>query len=184
MRRALGLTAVLCALGSRASAEPMPSGTLGLVFGGISGTGADAKRLGYGVHQFGMQAAWQPMLTERPWGWSIRWGTMFGILWNGDAAQIDSELHTMQMDLTLGLRFRPWKTPSRYLTVRAGGELLRANEPIPPLMQRAFVGGIASVGLDQYISIVQLNFDVRYGMIGNDGPRQLALLVGIGVTGP
>ncbi|HEY5922925.1 MAG TPA: hypothetical protein VIV11_14700, partial [Kofleriaceae bacterium] len=99
-------------------------------------------------------------------------------------AQVDSELHTMQMDLTLGLRFRPWNTASRYLTVRAGGELLRSNEPIPPLMQRAFVGGIASVGLDQYVGTFMFNVDVRYGLIGNEGPRELALLIGVGLTGP
>ena len=183
MRRAL-LACVVVALSSRAAAEPMPPGTLGFVFGVVSGTGADAKRLGFGFHQFGMQAAWQPMSTERSWGFSLRWGTMFGILFNGDAAQIDSELHTMQMDLMAGIRFRPWKTPSRYLTARVGGELLRANEPIPPLMQRAFIGGVASVGLDQYLGGFQFNFDVKYGMIGNDGPRQLAVLVGVGVAGP
>jgi len=187
MRRALAATAVLCALASRAApahAEELPHGAIGFVFGVLSGTGADAKRLGFGFYQFGMQASWQNTNTDSRIGWSIRAGTMFGTLYNGDAAQIDAQLHTMQMDLQVGLRFRPWKTPSRYLTVRAGGELLRSNEPIPPLMQRAFVGGIASVGLDQYVGGFMFNVDVRYGLIGDQGPRELALLVGVGLTGP
>ena len=183
MRRVLA-ACVVVALASPARAEELPPGTIGFVFGVLSGTGADAKRLGFGFYQFGMQAAWQPQATERAWGWSVRWSTMFGTLYNGSAAQIDSQLHTMQMDLQVGLRFRPWKTPSRYLTARVGGELLRSNEPIPPLMQRAFIGGIASVGLDQYIGGFMFDVDVRYGLIGNDGPRELALLVGVGVTGP
>ncbi len=165
-------------------ADDLPPGTIGLVFGARSGTGADAKRLGYGYYQFGMQAAWQPQSTDRWWGPTLRWSTMFGTLYNGTAAQIESELHTMQMDLTVGVRFRPWKTPSRYLTARIGGELLRANEPIPPMDQRAFVGGIASVGLDQYIGGFMFNVDVRYGLIANEGPREIALLFGVGLTGP
>ncbi len=184
MRLALVVTAVLVAAAPAARAESLPPGSLGFVFGVLSGTGADAKRLGFGYYQFGMQAAWQPIATERAWGWSLRWGTMFGTLYNGSAAQIDTELHTMQMDLSVGLRFRPWQTPTRYLTARIGGELLRANEPIPPLMHRAFVGGIATVGLDQYVGRFLFNVDVRYGLIGNDGPRELALLLGVGVTGP
>jgi hypothetical protein len=184
MRRTLVVTAVLAGLASSARAEPLPQGTLGFVFGVLSGTGADAKRLGYGFYQFGMQAAWQPAYTERRWGFTVRAGTMFGTLYSGSAAQIDSQLHTMQMDLSVGLRFRPWLTPSRYLTARVGGELLRTNEPIPPLMHRAFAGGIASVGLDQYVGGFMFNVDVRYGLIGNDGPSQLALLVGVGLTGP
>ena len=187
MRRALVATAVIGALASspsRARAEELPPGTIGFVFGVLSGTGADAKRLGFGYYQFGMQAAWQPTSTDRRWGWTVRWGTMFGTLYGGSAAQIETELHTMQMDLTAGLRFRPWATPTRYLTARVGGELLRSNEPIPPLMQRAFVGGIASVGLDQYLGGFMFNVDVRYGLIGNDGPREVALLLGVGLAGP
>jgi hypothetical protein len=184
MRRTLVVSAVLGALATPTRAEQLPPGTIGVVFGVLSGTGADAKRLGYGFYQFGMQAAWQPTATERAVGWSLRWSTLFGTLYSGSAAQIEDQLHTMQMDLSFGLRFRPWQTPSRYLTARLGGEMLRSSEPIPPLMQRAFVGGIASVGLDQYVGGFMFSVDVRYGPFGNEGPRELALLLGVGLTGP
>lgn len=172
-----------------AAAEPLPSGTIGVVLGGVSGTGADAKRFGAGV-QYGGQASWQPMTTDRRWGWSLRWATLLGRVYGGSAAQIDSKLLTLQMDLTAGLRYRPWSTPRRYLTARAGLELLRTNEPISTArdeageMHRAFLGGVASVGLDQYVSTFGMfNVDIRYGTIGN-GPTQLALMVGFGLTGP
>jgi hypothetical protein len=145
---------------------------------------ADAKRLGFGFHQFGMQASWQPTSTDRWYGWTVRWGTLFGILYGGSAAQVEPQLHTVQLDLTAGVRFRPWSSPSRYLTARAGGEFFRANEPIPPLMRRSFVGGIASVGIDQYVGGFMFNVDVRYGLFGNENPTELALLVGVGLTGP
>jgi len=179
--RALVVGVVLCT--SAAAAEPLPSGALGLVSGAVAGTGSDAKRIGAGYYQFGMQASWQPTTSERRLGWTLRWGTMFGTLYGGDAAMIDPSLKTVQMDLTLGARIRPWAASSRFLTARGGGELLRMNEPVPPSNHRAFVGGIASVGFDQYLSAFLLSIDVRYGLIGSH-PSELALLVGIAVAGP
>lgn len=187
--RALVAALAVVALTCPAAAEQMPSGTIGLVAAGVSGTGADAKRIGAGF-QYGAQAAWQPMSTDSTWGWSLRWSTLFGRVYGGTAAQIDSKLLTVQMNLMAGIRYRPWSTPRRYLTARAGVELLRANEPIPTSneddaeMKRAFLGGVASVGLDQYLwGVAMINVDVRYGTIGS-GPRQLAFVVGFGVTGP
>ena len=55
---------VVALVASTAAADPLPAGALGLTFGGMSGTGADAKRIGYG-YTFGFQAAWQPMTTEQ-----------------------------------------------------------------------------------------------------------------------
>jgi hypothetical protein len=138
---------------------------------------------------YGGHASWQPMSTDRSYGYTIRWSTMIGRLYGADAAEIDETLSTVQMDLTVGMRYRPWTTPRRYLTARVGAELLRANEPIQisddpnAEMRRAFVGGVAMIGLDQYVYSALLSVDVRYGVIG-DGPSQLALLVGFGVTGP
>jgi hypothetical protein len=181
--------AVVCALAAPARSESLPPGSIGLILGGISGTGADAKRLGAGV-QYGAQASWQPMSSDHSVGWALRWATMFGRNYGGTAAQVDSKLSTLQMDLTIGVRYRPWVTPRRYHTLRAGTELLRTNEPIPTSndagaeMRRAFLGGVASVGLDQYLwSFAMLSVDVRYGTIGG-GPSQIALVVGIGVVGP
>ena len=175
---------VLASAAPHARAERLPNGAIGFVSGVMAGTGADARRLGFGFYQFGMQASWQHTDTEQWWGWSLRAGTMFGRLYGGNAAMIESELSTLQMDLSVGMRFRPWRTPTRYLTARLGGELMRANEPIPPLEQRAFLGGIASAGLDQYLGGFMLSVDVRYGLIANEGPRTIALLVGVGLVGP
>jgi hypothetical protein len=186
--RAFVVVLVVLLRAAAASAEPLPSGTIGPVFGITSGTGADAKRLGYGFYPFGLQASWQPMSTEHKRGWSLRWATLFGRLYNGDEAQIGDELRTVQMDVMAGIRVRPWATPRRYLTFRVGGEILRVDQPISRTSgdterHRNFVGGIASVGLDQYIGGFMLDIDVRYGMIAS-GPTQIAVLVGIGFTGP
>jgi hypothetical protein len=186
MRALLVVAAV--AIGGSAAADPLPSGAIGIVTGAISGTGADAKRIGAGYYQFGAQASWQPTTTERRWGWTVRWAALFGVLYGGSASQVEPSLRTVQLDLTLGIRVRPWSTPSRYLTFRGGGELLRSNEPIMTSStmpgQRAFYGAIASIGLDQYAGGFMFDIDVRYGLIGGGGPQSLALLLGIAFTGP
>jgi len=175
------LALALCA--TAAAADPLPSGSLGVFTGLTSGTGADAKVVGYGLYLFGAQIAWQPMNTDRHLGWGVRWATMFGALYNGSAAQIESTLRTVQMDFTAGVRLRPWASPSRYLTLRSGVEMLRTNEPLPPAMHRAFVGAIAEVGFEHYWGPTLLDVDLRYGMIGSQ-PATIALLFGIAITGP
>ena len=180
--RASPLAAIAFALvGVRAvRAEPLPPAAIELIGGISSGAGADAKTLGFG-YVFGAEAAWQPMSTERRWGWSVRWSTLFGGLYDGQAEQVNPPLRTVQMDGTLGVRFRPWATPARYLTLRAGAGLLRVNDPVDG--HRAFIGPVAAAGFDQYIGVLVLGVDLRAGLIAN-GPEQLALVVRIGVAGP
>lgn len=168
-----------------AHADKLPSGSLGVFFGGVSGTGADEKHTGYGFYEFGAQAQWQPMTTEQRVGWALRWSFVFGRLYNGDAARIDDRLRQLQMDATIGLRIRPGASPTRYVTLRAGPELFRANERIPPTNERAFIGAVATVGYEWYLKgTILLDFDVHYGLIGSDGPSEISVLAGIGIIGP
>lgn len=181
MRVALALVAVM-ALRPGAAADPLPTGSLGIVSGAVSGTGADAKNLGFG-YLLGGSAAWQPMDSSDRINWSAKWSAVFGTMYAAEAARVNDQLLTLQMDLMLGIRVRPGKSPSRYVTLRGGGALFRANQVIPPQMYRAYAGGVASVGLDQYISGWLLSVDVRYGLIGA-GPSSLGLVIGFAKTGP
>ncbi len=183
MRCALRIVAVTTvAMSPTVHAEALPPGSIGALMSALSGAGADAKTLGAG-YAWGAQAAWQPASTERRLGWSIKWSVSFATMWLSDASRIEDELQTLQMDLMVGLRVRPSDNPRRYLALRAGGAMFRANQVIPPSAARAFIGPIASVGLDQYFSGWMLNVDVRYGLIG-DGPTELGLVIGISKTGP
>ena len=179
--RALALLCLLCA---SAAAEPLPPGAIGFVTGGVSGTGADAKRVGAGYYQFGMQASWQPMTTEQRVGYSLRWSFLFGTMYNAESAQIDIYLRTLQMDFLAGLRIRPGANPRRYLALRGGVELFRANEPIAPTNSRAFIGPVAAASVEQYaFGAVLFNADLRYGLIGR-GPSEVAILVGASISVP
>ncbi len=183
MRAALALAAVV-ALGASArmaAAEPLPSGSIGVIVGAVSGTGADANNLGYG-YVLGGQAAWQPMTTEQRIGWTAKWSAQFATMYGAAASRVSDQLLTLQMDLTAGLRIRPGINPSRYVTLRGGGALFRADQVIPPKMYRAFAGAIATVGIEQYIAGWLLNIDVRYGLIGT-GPTEVGLVIGFSKTG-
>jgi hypothetical protein len=155
---------------------------MGVLFGAGSGTGKYEHQLGWGYYQFGAQAAWQPMATERRLGWSLKWSFLFGTMYDADAARIDLYLRTLQMDFMAGLRFRPGVSPRRYLVLRGGVELFRTNEVIAPDNQRAFVGPVAAAAIEQYaFGLLMFNLDVRYGLIGS-GPSEVAVLVGASIS--
>jgi hypothetical protein len=177
----------LCALAAAASparAEPLPSGSLGIMFGAGGGTGKYARSLGIGYYQFGAQAAWQPMTTERRVGYSLKWSFVFGTMYNAESARVDLYLRTLQMDFLAGLRIRPGDSRTRYLALRGGVELFRANQPIVPDGSRAFVGPVADAAIEQYaFGAVLFNVDVRYGLIGS-GPVAIALFAGASISVP
>ena len=167
-----------------ARAEPLPSGSLGVLFGGGAGTGRYARSLGLGYYQFGAQATWQPMRTERRIAWSLKWQFVFGRMLEAESARIDEVLRTLQMDFMGGIRIRPGTNLRRYLALRAGFELFRANEVIMPDNQRAFVGPVAAIAVEQYaFGAFMFNVDVRYGMIGW-GPAEIAVLAGVAISVP
>ena len=179
--------AALLVAASPVAAEPLPPGSIGLVIGAVAGTGSDASRLGVGYVEppFSFQASWQPMTTERRVGWTARWTTLFSTQLGASAATAAEDLRTTQMDLTLGVRVRPGANARRYVTIRGGGAFFRANQAIPPKMQRAFVGPTASVGLQQYFLGTRLlvDVDIRYGLV-EVGPTGIALTVGLSIAGP
>jgi hypothetical protein len=182
LRLALGLGFILALAGPAAHAEPLPAASLGLLFGASTGTGAYKHELGLGYYQFGGQAAWQPMTTERRVGWSLKWSFVFGTMSYADAARIDPYLRTLQMDFMGGLRFRPGSSVRRYLALRGGVELFRSNAVIAPANQRAFVGPVAAAALEQYaFGALLFNVDVRYGLIGS-GPSEVAVLAGASIS--
>ncbi|MBA3460797.1 MAG: hypothetical protein H0T46_12590 [Deltaproteobacteria bacterium] len=180
--RGLVIAAVVALGASTANAESLPPGSLGISVGAISGTGPDARNLGFG-YLLGGQAAWSPMDTTDRINWSAKWSAMFATMYSAEAARVNEQLLTLQMDLMLGVRIRPGTNPSRYITLRGGGALFRANQVIPPTMFRAYAGGVAALGLEQYISGWLFNIDLRYGMIGS-GPSSLGLVIGFAKTGP
>jgi hypothetical protein len=181
-----------------AAAEPLPPGSIGVVGALASGTFADASRLGYG-YQIGGQAAWQPMRTENRLGFSLKWSFVFGTMYEANSARVGNELLTFQMDLMAGLRIRPGTSATRYLTLRVGPQLMRTNQVIPTISMeekpgRAFIGAVASVGVDWYAGLPWLggrfvySLEARLCQIDIPGvqtsPTTLAIMLGLGKTGP
>ena len=177
---ATALAATLVA--AQANADALPPGSIGVFAGGAAGTGADAKTLGVG-YLLGASAAWQPMSTDQWINWCAKWTVAFGTMSYADAARVGDDLLTLQLDLMPGIRIRRGASRQHYITLRAGGALLRTDQVIPDRMQRAFVGAAASIGYDWYIAGWMVSFDVKYSMIGT-GPSAIGLTLGIGKTGP
>lgn len=183
----LVLTVLLAAMvvgpAGPARAEPLPSGSIGVLFGLGGGTGKYARQLGLGYY-LGGQAAWQPMATERRIGWSLKWSFVFGTMYEAESARLSTYLRTLQMDFMAGFRVRPGTNPRRYLALRGGVELFRSNEGIQPDNHRAFVGPVAAAALEQYaFGSFLFNVDLRYGLIGG-GPAEIALLAGASLSVP
>ncbi|HLL20486.1 MAG TPA: hypothetical protein VK427_00060 [Kofleriaceae bacterium] len=196
MRRAASVLVLWAAAAASARAEPLPPGSIGLVGALASGTFADASRLGYG-YQLGAQAAWQPMRTENRLGFSMKWSFVFGTMYEANVARVSDELLTFQMDVMAGVRIRPGASAARYLTLRVGPQLMRTNQVIPAMddtSQRAFVGAVASVGVDWYAGIPWLGGQFLYSLEARlcqidipgvrSSPTTLAVMFGLGKTGP
>ena len=192
------VAAALLLVSVPAAAEPLPPGSIGVVGALASGTFADASRLGYG-YQIGGQAAWQPMRTENRLGFSLKWSFVFGTMYEANSARVGDELLTFQMDLMAGFRIRPGTSATRYLTLRVGPQLMRTNQVIPTISmdeepQRAFIGAVASVGVDWYAGLPWLggrflySLEARLCQIDIPGvrssPSTLAIMLGLGKTGP
>ena len=75
--------ALASAFANPAAAEPLPPGSLGLVFGVVGGTQADAARIGFGyfapLYPPSFSAAWQPMTTEQRVGWAAEASFLQGL---------------------------------------------------------------------------------------------------------
>ncbi|HEY4180988.1 MAG TPA: hypothetical protein VGM90_29295 [Kofleriaceae bacterium] len=183
MRVAIASIALTLAIAAPAVAEPLPPGSLGLFFGGVAGTGADADSVGLGVVEIGFAAAWQPMSTEQRTNWAIKASISWDQMNDLNPTALGTELRFTQLDLMPGIRFRPGESRAGYFTLRAGGTLLRSNQVIPGHTGRAFAGAVASVGYDWYLWGVLFNLDARYSVMGS-GPTMVGLNIGISLTGP
>ena len=194
--RSLLVALVVTAAAPAARADEVPAGSLGLVGALASGTFADASRLGYG-YQIGAQAAYQPVGTGRRIGYSVKWSFVFGTMYDASSVRVGDQLLTFQMDLMGGLRIRPGTDASRYVTLRLGPQLMRTNQVIPTMddqTQRAFLGAVASIGLDQYGGLPWLggrflySLELRLCQIDiptvRTSPTTLAIMFGLGKTGP
>ncbi|HEY4055915.1 MAG TPA: hypothetical protein VGM39_04875 [Kofleriaceae bacterium] len=182
MRAVASAVALTLALATPAFAEPLPPGSLGGFFGGALGTGSDKETLGLG-YLVGVQAAWQPMSTEQRANWALKWSVGWEVMNYLDPTKLGTELRFLQMNFMPGIRFRPSESRSLYLTLRAGGTLVRSNQVLPGHDGRAFVGGIASGGLDLYLGGVLASVDVSYSAIG-EGPTMIGLVISLSKTGP
>lgn len=182
----LGSPALVAALAicaprpAAANEDDLPSGSIGAVLGAEAGASGSYTSLGIGA-VYGLTAAWQPMSDDQRIGWGVRWSTLFGYFPSAAAAPVSGVMRLVEMDLVVRLRVAPTLKPGRYLTIGAGGSLLRTNEPLED-GERTFGGPIVTFGYEHnLLGAMLLGVDVRYGII-ETGPTSIGLLVSVGTA--
>ena len=175
------IAVVLAAAAPPARADDLPPARLAVVGVVRHGTGAVSDDIAYGAG-VGIEAAWQPMSVGQRLGWSLSWTLVWTWFGQEPAARINGTLDLLELDLALRARFAPTPAPGRYLTLGAGGMLLRANERLPPDDKRNYLGPFAELGYE-HLAFGQLTatIHVRLGPIAT-GPTILSGMIGIGIA--
>lgn len=177
---ALVAGALLAADGAPARAQEVepPRGSLGVLVGARQNVGAvaDGYRLGL---SWGLGASYHLASDTRPIAvggeWSLVWSRFSA---GGEAAAVGS-LSVLEMSFGLRPRFRLAEGAPHFATASLGATLYRANHPVPPGHDRAFIGPYAGAGADVALGEDYLmSLEARYGLIAG-GPTSLLFLAGV-----
>ena len=186
-RRARGLALALAlALGlgvafapSKARADELPAGKLGLGMGGRLGVGTLGSAFGTGG-LLTVQAGYQPTNRERALSFGVTWS--FTSSWFGfdDAASLAGSLRLSELALGARVRRKLGGRHDRFAFVGAGVILLRSNVPIPPDDDRNYVGPYAAVGAEGWAASYLFGVEFRYGLLAG-GPGSLSVILSVSV---
>jgi len=172
VRIALALGLVLVA--GTARADDLPVGRFGAIGGVRQNTGTLGDLFGLGW-LLGIEAGYQPSSLTESFSIGATWEVMWGRFGADDPELVEDELSVLEMNFGLRLR-RALGTQPRFLVAGGGVTLLRTSVPVPPDMDRLYIGPYASFGLDQYVGgTYLLTLEARYGLIAT-GPTSMTLV--------
>ena len=172
--RAAGIALALLLLAGNARADDLPVGRFGAIGGVRQNTGSLGDLFGLGW-MLGVEAGYQPSSLTESFSIGASWEVMWGRFGADDPELVEDELSVLEMNFGLRLR-RSLGNQPRFLVVGSGVTLLRTSIPIPPDMDRLYIGPYAAVGLDQYLGgSYLLTFEARYGLIAT-GPSSMTLV--------
>lgn len=158
--------------------DGLPAGKFGISAGVRQGLGSLGNDFGPGVvsaveagyHLSGPDSALSPGLH-----WSVAWG-WFGF---DDQASLTGSLKLLEFNFGARVRRLLGSEVPRFIALGGGLTLLRSNVPIPPDLERVYVGPYVTLGIEQYLSKeFLLSFEARYGLIVG-GPGGISLSLGI-----
>lgn len=182
--RALAVFLFVCACAAPAAAQSeIPSGKFGLTSGLRQNTGSLGNSYGFGW-LIGVGAGYQPRGFGSTYDFGASWEVMWGQFGADDPELVTESLSILEMSFALRLRRTISDSVPRFLAASAGVSLLRTNVPIPPEMDRLYIGPYAGLGIDQYVANRYLvGLEARYGMI-TAGPSSLSLMATVAFGSP
>jgi hypothetical protein len=174
--RPIAVAVVLCAaLAAPAGADDLPVGKFGAIGGVRQNTGSLGDAFGFGW-LLGVEAGYQPSPITQSLSLGVSWEVMWGRFGADDPDLVEEELSVLEMNFGARVRRMLGSNQPRFLVVVGGVTLLRTSVPVPPDMDRLYLGPYAGIGLDQYLGgTYLLSLEARYGLI-TGGPSSMTLV--------
>ncbi|MCG8418182.1 MAG: hypothetical protein MJE77_09600 [Proteobacteria bacterium] len=174
----IALIIVLCPPTWAQDDDSLPPGKFGVSVGVRQGFGQLGDDFGPGAVG-AIEAGFHPAAFDQRLSiglhWSVAWG-WFGFVDN--QASVTGSLKLLELHFGTRIR-RMLGDPQRFLWLGTGVTLLRSNVPIPPDLERDYIGPHVSLGAEQFLAgSFIVSFEARYGLIVG-GPRSISLALGI-----
>ncbi|MEZ4403021.1 MAG: hypothetical protein R3B06_23565 [Kofleriaceae bacterium] len=160
-----------------ATAEPLPTGRIGAVLGGKTGTGALSSRLGLGFAA-GFEAGYAPLRPTQTIGLGVDWAITWTYFLSG-SAPVSDKLRMVEFDLGARLRLVVGPRRTTVLFVGGGAQLARTNEPVFDVGTRSYVGPWGAAGVERSLLGAVVTGSLRFGVLAN-GQGTLGLMLGVG----
>ena len=158
--------------------ERLPAGKFGVSVGVRQGLGQLNDDYGAGVVG-AMEAAYHPSALPSQLSLGLAWSVAWGWFGFDDQASVTGSLRLLELNFGIRLRRPISEVVPRFLVAGSGATFLRSNVPIPPDLERIYIGPYVTLGLEQFLSnSTILSFEARYGLIAT-GPGGISLVLGI-----
>ncbi len=171
---------VVAALGSPVFAQDdgLPAGKYGVSFGLRQGVGSLGDDFGLGAVA-AVEAGFHPTALDSGVSAGLHWSVAWGWFGFDDQASVTGSLQLVELSFGGRLRRLLGDGAARFLAVGGGITLLRSNVPIPPDLERVYIGPYVTLGAEQFLSSsLIVSFEARYGLIVG-GPGGVSFALGI-----
>jgi hypothetical protein len=154
--------------------DELPAGKWGIVGALRQNIGELGESYGLGW-LIGIEAGYQPTRHGQAFSLGLSWSAMWGRFYAEDPGIADDPLSIVELNFGTRVRTALGEEAPRFLVGSAGLTVLRTSVPVPPDMERLYLGGYAGFGVEQYVMGWLVGLDARFGLLGS-GPTGLTLV--------
>lgn len=154
--------------------DELPSGKWGFVGALRQNIGELGESYGLGW-LIGIEAGYQPTRHGQAFSIGLSWSALWGRFYAERPDIADDPLSVVELNFGTRVRTALGEEAPRFLVGSAGLTVLRTSVPVPPDMDRLYLGGYAGFGVEQYVMGWLVGLDARFGLLGS-GPTGLTLV--------